>query len=76
MASIVKKKLLMTFKNADGGKVSLSMDNPASYVDEATIKDVMQLIVQKNIFAPNDLDLVAPVEAKIVLTNTDEYDLA
>ncbi|MDB8803312.1 DUF2922 family protein [Romboutsia sp. 1001216sp1] len=32
-------------------------------------------MVSKNIFAPNGEDLQAPVEAKVVQTETTEYDL-
>ena len=35
----------------------------------------MDLIVEKNIFAPNGCDLVSTVDAKIVVTDTTEFDL-
>ena len=46
------------------------------YVKETQIKTAMETIVAQNIFAPNGEDLIKCVEAKIVNTNTDEYDLA
>ncbi|MGL5755416.1 MAG: DUF2922 family protein [Paraclostridium sp.] len=39
------------------------------------MKAVMSMIVEKNIFAPNDADIVEAVEAKIVVTDTTEFDL-
>lgn len=69
------KRLVMTFKNTDDGKVSLSVDDPRDDVTEAEIKAVMDLVVSKNIFAPNGMDLVAAVEAKVVVTDTTPYDL-
>ena len=39
------------------------------------IKSAMDLVVEKNIFAPNGGDIVATVEAKVVVTDTTEYDL-
>ena len=69
------KKLLMTFKANDDKKISLSVDDPRADITEAEIKAVMDLIVAKNIFAPNGTDLVEAVEAKVVVTDTTSYDL-
>ena len=65
----------MTFKTTDDKKVSLSVDNPREDITESEIKDAMDLVVSKNIFAPNGGDIVATVEAKVVVTDTTEYDL-
>ena len=35
----------------------------------------MQMVVEKQIFNPNGADIVAVVEAKVVVTDTTEYDL-
>ena len=70
------KKLVMTFKTNDDRKVYLSVDNPREDITENEIKSAMDLVVEKNIFAPNGSDIVATVEAKIVVTDTTEYDLA
>ena len=69
------KRLLMTFKTADDKKVSLSVDNPREDITESKIKDAMDLVVSKNIFAPNGADIVSAVEAKVVVTDTTAYDL-
>ncbi|MGL5330011.1 MAG: DUF2922 domain-containing protein [Peptostreptococcaceae bacterium] len=71
----IKKKLLMTFKTISDKRVSISVDNPRTDLTETEIKTTMDLILSKNIFAPNDEDLVGLVEAKIVETGTTEYDL-
>lgn len=70
-----KKRLLMTFMNTLGRKISIAIDDPREDITEAEIKTCMDLIVQKNIFAPNGADIASAVEAKIVLTDTTEYDL-
>ena len=78
MANVQKnaKKLVMVF-GTDGDKnVSLSVDKPKASLQETQIKSAMETIVAQNIFAPNGEDLVKCVEAKIVTTNTNEYDLA
>ena len=78
MADGVKnaKKLVMVFATDGDKNVSLSVDNPKSSLNETQIKSAMETIVAQNIFAPNKEDLVRCVEAKIVTTNTNEYDLA
>ena len=70
-----KKRLLMTFMSELDRKVSIAIDDPREDIAENEIKEVMDLIVEKNIFAPNGADLVATVEAKIVVTDTTEFDL-
>ena len=70
-----KKRLLMNFMSELDRKVSISVDDPREDITEDEIKEVMDLIVEKNIFAPNGADLVDTVEAKIVVTDTTEFDL-
>ena len=69
------KRLLMTFKTTDDKKVSLSVDNPREDITESEIKDAMDLVVSKNIFAPNGADIVSSVESKFIVTDTTAYDL-
>ena len=69
------KRLVMTFKTTDDKKVSLSVDNPREDITESEIKDAMDLVVSKNIFAPNGAYIVSAVEAKVVVTDTTAYDL-
>ncbi len=69
------KRLVMTFKTTDDKKGSLSVDHPREDITESEIKDAMDLVVSKNIFAPNGADIVSAVEAKVVVTDTTAYDL-
>ena len=69
------KRLVMTFKTTDDKKVSLSVDDPREDITESEIKSAMDLVVSKNIFAPNGADIVSAVEAKVVVTDTTAYDL-
>ena len=68
------KKLVMVFKNSVGKNVSISIDDPKDNITETEIKTTMELIVEKNIFKKNDYAFVEAVEAKIVTTDTTEYD--
>ena len=69
------KRLVMTFKTDDDKKISLSVDDPREDVSEAEIKSAMDLVVDKNIFAPGGADIVEAIEAKVVVTDTTSYDL-
>ena len=68
-------KLLMSFLTSRGKKVSLFVTDPRDDIKESEIKAVMDLIIEKNIFAPNGEDIVSAKEAKIVQTETTEFDL-
>lgn len=70
-----KKKLIMTFKTIDGKKVSITVDDPRTDLTESEIKSAMVLILSKDIFAPNGEGLATLVDAKIVATDTQEFDL-
>jgi hypothetical protein len=66
--------LIMSFKDEDENKINLSVDNPKGDITEDEIKECMQLIVDKNIFYANGLDLVSFENAKVVQTTTTNYD--
>ena len=66
----LETKLVMTFSNTLGRKISLFVTDPREDLTEAEIKTAMELIVAKNIFEPN-----GAVDAKIVQTETKEFDL-
>ena len=69
------KRLVMTFKTDGDKKVSLVVDDPRDDISESEIKAAMDLVVAKNIFAPNGADIASIVEAKVVVTDTTPYDL-
>ena len=71
----VSLKLVMTFKTTAGNKVSITVADPRTDVSEQEIKDAMEVIVNNNIFAPNGSDLVEALDARVVRTNTTDYDL-
>ena len=69
------KRLVMTFKTDGDRKVSLVVDDPRENISESEIKSAMDLVIAKNIFAPNGDDIVQAVDAKVVVTDTTPYDL-
>ncbi len=70
------KRLVMVFKTDSDNNVSISVDNPKDNLQESAIKSAMETIIAKDVFAPKEEQLVALVEARIVVTNTNEYELA
>ena len=71
----LNRKLVMTFKTTDDKNVSLTVDNPREDLTEEEVKTAMELIKEKNIFAPGGADLASLVSAKVVETDTTNYDL-
>ncbi len=71
----VTKKLLMTFKTDEDKNVSISVEDPKQNLTESEILEAMNLIIEKDVFSPNGEALVEKVGAKVVETETQEYDL-
>jgi hypothetical protein len=72
----IETRLLMVFSTTFGRKVSLFVSDPKEDITEAEIKDAMNQIVEKNIFAPKfGEELESAIEAKVVQTETTGYDL-
>jgi hypothetical protein len=69
------KKLLMSFRNADGNRVSLSIDDPRANVTDAEVKAAMQMVLDQNIFDSNGGALVQIVDATIVETTKTDLDV-
>ena len=70
------KRLLMRFKTSADKVCSIAVDNPREDITEFEIKAAMTLILSRNVFLPNGDELALLVDAKIVTTNTNEYELA
>ncbi len=70
-----KTRLLMSFKSDLDKTVSISVDDPRDDIQENEIKQCMQLILDKNIFSISGAPLVSMVDAKVVTTDTTEFDL-
>lgn len=71
----VRKTISMKFKKDDGKTFNLSVKNPGPGVNEEAIKKVMDKIIEKNVFRINGQGLVKSVDAKLVETSTETYDL-
>jgi hypothetical protein len=69
------KRLLMSFRNAAGNRVSLSIDDPREDVTDAEVKAAMQTVLTQNIFTSNEVDLVEIVDATIIETTKTDLDV-
>lgn len=69
------KRLLMSFRNADGNRVSLSVDDPRADITDAEVKAAMQTVLTQNIFDSKGVDLVEIVDATIVETTKTDLNV-
>ena len=75
MATTSRKVLRMTFNNALGGAVSITLPEPKADLTAAQIEAVMDQIIAKNIFTGAGGDLISKRDIKIVDTTTNDlYD--
>ena len=72
---MIRKRLAMKFKTDNGKTLIISLDEPKEAIEEQEIKNAMDLIVQKNIFAVKGADIVATAKAKIITTDETVHDL-
>jgi len=76
MASSSKKVLRMTFNNALGSAVSITLPEPKENLTAVQIEAVMDQIIAKNIFLTSGGALVSKRDVKIVDTTTNDlYDV-
>lgn len=62
------KRLVMTFKTAEGTSSTLSVDEPKDGLTDVEVRAVMDTIVVKNIFNTNSGSLVDVKTAEIITT--------
>ncbi|MGL5329019.1 MAG: DUF2922 domain-containing protein [Peptostreptococcaceae bacterium] len=68
-------KLVMSFRSQGDKTVNYTVDDPRDNLTEAEVIAAMNLLVEKNIFKPGGADLKECIKAKVVQTDTTEYDL-
>jgi hypothetical protein len=69
------KRLVMSFRNADGNRVSISIDDPRADVTDAEVKAAMQTVLDQDIFNTSGGNMVEIVDAAIVETTTTDLDV-
>lgn len=69
------KRLVMSFRNADGNRVSLSVDDPRENITDEEVKAAMQTVLAQDIFDSNGGNLVEIVDATIVETTKTDLNV-
>ncbi|BCV25541.1 MAG TPA: DUF2922 domain-containing protein [Firmicutes bacterium] len=72
----MEKTLSLVFKNAAGRTTTLSLAAPRDDLTDAEVAQVMQTIIQKNIFAGSGGELVAAATARLVSRDVSEFTVA
>ena len=72
---MIKTKLEMEFKDIQGKKSGLSIEDPRKNLTEIEVKTAMEEIITRNIFATNAGDIVEAVGAKLVTTTVEELEI-
>ena len=62
------KKLVMTFKNAEGKSSTLTVEEPKAGLTDAEVRTVMDTIIAQNVFNTNGGDLATVKSAEIIST--------
>jgi hypothetical protein len=76
MATTSRKVLRMTFTNAQGGSVSLTLPDPKDGITAAEVEAAMDLVIAKNIFTGTGGAWISKRDIKIIDTTTDDlYDV-
>lgn len=62
----------MTFNNALGNAVTITLANPKTDLTAAQVETVMDQIIAKNIFLTSGGDFISKRDVKIINTTTDD----
>ncbi|MDQ7096311.1 DUF2922 domain-containing protein [Desulfosporosinus sp. PR] len=77
MAVSTKKVLRLSFSNASGNAVTITLPQPKEGITAAEIEAAMDLIIARNIFLSPGGELVSKRDAGIINTTTEDlYDPA
>lgn len=75
------KRLYMSFENANGKRVNITLNNPKTFADgdyasldaqDTAIEAVMDSIITKNIFTTSGGDLTGKIDARIVTHEAED----
>jgi hypothetical protein len=72
---VIKSKLEMEFKDVEGKKFGISLEDPKEDLNEMEVKEAMNQVINKNIFATKAGDIVEAVGARLVTTTVEELEI-
>ncbi len=68
-------RLEMTFKNNEGRTSKISVDNAKSDITEFQVNEVMNTILDRNIFTSGGGDLVEKAKAELISIDVTEFEI-
>ena len=68
--------LQLTFKRADVKNMTMSIANPRAGLTVEEVNTAMAGIISKNIFAPDNVSLIAKAKAELVVTDTTAFTIS
>ena len=69
-------RLEMTFLNAEGSRVRISVPNGDDTLMATDIQQVMNQLIALDVFAPNGVALTAAESARMITTSVVPYEFA
>ncbi|MBX6395575.1 MAG: DUF2922 domain-containing protein [Alicyclobacillaceae bacterium] len=72
---MTKKVLELRFQNAAGRTVRFLVPDPKEPVDPAAVQSAMNRLISLGVFTSSGGDLVKAVEARLVATSQDSWDM-
>ena len=69
-------KASMVFERADGKKSTISVSDANPAVTATELNSAMDLILAKNVFAPDNNELVKKVSGKLISTTTQDFEMS
>lgn len=65
-------RLEMIFRNGDGNRVTISVQEPRTDLTPQEVQEAMELITSNNVFTSNGGDLVSIESARLVTRDVEE----
>lgn len=70
----MNQRLELNFIKTDGASARISLPNPDTSLEPATVKSTMENIINTNVFAPGGAALAVAESARIVTTEITDLD--
>ena len=72
----MSKRLELTFLNAEGNRVRISVPNADDTLMATEIQSVMNQLIALDVFAPNGVALTVADSARVITTEVVPYEFA
>ncbi|WP_297638648.1 DUF2922 domain-containing protein [uncultured Clostridium sp.] len=71
-----EKVLVMTFTNGTGKKFSLKLKDLVEDLDQVALVEIMDTIIENEIFTVGDYPLIEKVKCELIATETTPFKVA